>query len=128
MKTSCKKGENLLQMNQNNNINVTPFTPRKQLNFTSQKPRKYDISCSQREQDRENLKNNLLLTYIESQNCPNPKQNTLLNFSSNKKKSPMILNKFKNQFSKKYNNELIVSIYIKFNGIFKNNSIKIIGR
>lgn len=110
MKTSCKKGENLLHCNKNNNLNVTPFTPRKQLNFTSQKPKKYDISCSQREQDRENLKNNLLLTYIESQNCPN--QNQILNYSSNKKTSPMILNNFKNQYSKKFNNELIVSIYI----------------
>ena len=118
MKTSCKKGENLLQMNKNNNINVTPFTPRKQLNFTSQKPRKYDISCSQRQQHRDNLKNNRLLTYIESQNCPNQNQNQILNFSSNKKKSPMILNKLKNQYSKKLNNELIVSIYLFiFNGI-----------
>ena len=108
MKTSCKKGENFLQIcNKNKNINVTPFTPRKQLNFTSHKPKKYDISCSQREQDRENLKNNLLLTYIESQNCPN--QNQTINYSSNKKKSPMIINKLKNQYSKKYNNELIVS-------------------
>ena len=113
MKTSCKKGENFLQIcNKNTNINVTPFTPRKQLNFTSQKPKKYDISCSQREQDRENLKNNLLLTYIESQNCPNQNQNQIMNYSGNKKKSPMILNKFKNQYSKKYNNELIVSLNI----------------
>ena len=109
MKTSCKKGENLLQIS-NKNINVTPFTPRKQLNFTSQKPKKYDISCSQREQDRENLKNNLLLTYIESQNCPN--QNQIMNYSEKKKKQPMILNKLKNQYSKKYKNELIVSINI----------------
>ena len=113
MKTSCKKGENLLQIcNKKAYINVTPFTPRKQLNFTSQKPKKYDISCSQREQDRENLKNNLLLAYIESKNCPNQNDNQVINYSSNKKKSSMILNKFKNQYSKKYNNELIVSINI----------------
>ena len=119
MRTSVKKGESFFQVSNNNkNINVTPFTPRKQLNFTSQKPKKYDISCSQREQDRENLKNNLLLTYIESQNCPNQNQNQILNYSSNKKKPPMILNKLKNQYSKKFNNELIVSIYIfNFNGI-----------
>ena len=113
MKKPCKKEDNSLQIcNKNNNITVTPFTPRKQLNFTSQKPKKYDISCSQREQDRENLKNNLLMTYIESQNCPNQNQNQMMNFSSNKKKSPMIINKLKNQYSKKYNNELIVSKYI----------------
>ena len=113
MKTSCKKGENILQMcNKNTYINVTPFTPRKQLNFTSQKPKKYDISCSQREQDRENLKNNLLLAYIEQKNCTNQNDNQVINHSSNKKNSPMILNKFKNQYSKKYNNELIVSINI----------------
>lgn len=113
MRTSIKKGENILQIsNKNSNINVTPFTPRKQLNFTSQKPKKYDISCSQREQDRENLKNNLLLTYIECQNCPTQNQNQVLSFSSNKKKSPALINKFQNQYSKKYSNELIVSINI----------------
>ena len=53
MKTSYKKAEKFLQnQNQAQNMNVTPFTPRKQLNFTSNKPKKYDISCSQREQDR----------------------------------------------------------------------------
>lgn len=110
MRTSFKKGESFFQVSNNNkNINVTPFTPRKQLNFTSQKPKKYDISCSQREQDRENLKNNLLLTYIECQNCPNQSQNQILKFSSDKKKPPILLNKFKNQYSKKFSNELIVS-------------------
>ena len=113
MRTSFKKGESFFQVSNNNkNINVTPFTPRKQLNFTSQKPKKYDISCSQREQDRENLKNNLLLTYIECQNCPNQSQNQILKFSSDKKKPPILLNKFKNQYSKKFSNELIVSINI----------------
>ena len=113
MRTSFKKGEGFFQVSNNNkNINVTPFTPRKQLNFTSQKPKKYDISCSQREQDRENLKNNLLLTYIECQNCPNQSQNQILKFSSDKKKPPILLNKFKNQYSKKFSNELIVSINI----------------
>ena len=113
MRTSFKKGESFFQVSNNNkNINVTPFTPRKQLNFTSQKPKKYDISCSQREQDRENLKNNLLLTYIECQNCPNQSQNQILKFSSDKKKPPILLKKFKNQYSKKFSNELIVSINI----------------
>ena len=38
MKTSYKKTEKLIQNPmQNQNINVTPFTPRKQLNFTSNK-------------------------------------------------------------------------------------------
>ena len=113
MRTSFKKGENFFRVSNNNkNINVTPFTPRKQLNFTSQKPKKYDISCSQREQDRENLKNNLLLTYLECQNCPNQSQNQVLKISSDKKKPPMILSKFQNQYSKKFSNELIVSLNI----------------
>ena len=113
MRTSIKKGENILQIsnqNQNQNLNSTPFTPRKQLNFTSQKGKKYDISCSQREQDRENLKNNLLLTYLESQNCPNQNESHPLSYSSKKKQSPALLNKFHNQYSKKYSNELIVSL------------------
>ena len=113
MRTSFKKSENFFRVsNINKNINVTPFTPRKQLNFTSQKPKKYDISCSQREQDRENLKNNLLLTYLECQNCPNQSQNQVLKISSDKKKPPMLLSKFQNQYSKKFSNELIVSLNI----------------
>lgn len=113
MRTSFKKGESFFQVSNNNkNINVTPFTPRKQLNFTSQKGKKYNISCSQREQDRENLKNNLLLTYLESQNCPTQNESQPLSFSSKKKQSPALLNKFHNQYSKKYSNELIVSLKI----------------
>ena len=113
MKTSYKKGENLYQNPSiNQNINVTPFTPRKQLNFTSNKLKKYDISCSQREQDRENLKNNLLLTYIESQNCPDQVNNKLSNFSSKKENTKIFLNQKKNQFSKQISNKLIVSFFI----------------
>ena len=112
MKTTYKKTEKLLQnQNINQNINVTPFTPRKQLNFTSNKAKKYDISCSQREQDRENLKNNLLLTYIESQNCPDQTNNQIKNYSSKKEKSQIILNQKQNLFSKQISNKLIVSIY-----------------
>jgi hypothetical protein len=113
MKTSNKKGENILKIsNKNTNLNVTPFTPRKQINFSSYKAKKYDISCSQREKDRENLKNNLLLTYLECQNCPNQSQNQVLKISSDKKKPPMLLSKFQNQYSKKFSNELIVSLNI----------------
>ena len=112
MRTSIKKSENFFRVSNNNkDINATPFTPRKQLNFTSQKPKKYDISRSQREQDRENLKNNLLLTYLECQNCPN-QSNQVLKISSDKKKPPMLLSKFQNQYSKKFSNELIVSLNI----------------
>ena len=111
MKTSYKKAEKFLQnQNQAQNMNVTPFTPRKQLNFTSNKPKKYDISCSQREQDRENLKNNLLLTYIESQNCQEQTNNQMQHFSSKKEISKIILNQKQNMFSKKVSNKLIVSI------------------
>ena len=119
MRTSFKKGDNFLQVSNNKkNINVTPFTPRKQLNFTSQKPKKYDISCSQREQDRENLKNNLLLTYIESQNCDEQMNNRIRNYSSKKEKSQIFLNQKKNQFSKQISNKIIVSIISFFNGYF----------
>ena len=120
MKTSNKKGENILKIsNKNTNLNVTPFTPRKQLNFSSYKTKKYDISCSQREKDRENLKNNLLLTYYECQNCSNQNKNQVLNISSNKKKSPVLLNKYQNHNSKKFSNELIVSTNTNnFNGKF----------
>jgi hypothetical protein len=114
MKTSYKKTEKLIQNSNNNNpnINITPFTPRKQLNFTSNKAKKYDISCSQREQDRENLKNNLLLTYIESQNCPEQiNNNQISNHSSKKEKSKIIINQKQNMFSKQISNKLIVSIY-----------------
>ena len=112
MKTSYKKTEKLIQNPiQNQNINVTPFTPRKQLNFTSNKAKKYDISCSQREQDRENLKNNLLLTYIESQNCPEQTNNQIQNYSSKNEQSKNLLNQKKNMFSKQISNKLIVSIY-----------------
>ena len=45
-------------------------------------------------------------------NCPTQNQNQVLSFSSNKKKSPALINKFQNQYSKKYSNELIVSINI----------------
>ena len=115
MKTSYKKAEKLIQYNQskNQNINVTPFTPRKQLNFTSNKIKKYDISCSQREQDRENLKNNLLLTYIESQNCPEQiNNNQIKNNSSGKEKAKIIINQKQNMFSKQISNKLIVSEYL----------------
>ena len=99
MKTSYKKTEKLIQNPiQNQNINVTPFTPRKQLNFTSNKAKKYDISCSQREQDRENLKNNLLLTYIESQNCPEQTNNQIQNYSSKNEQSKILLNQKQNMF------------------------------
>ena len=112
MKTSYKKTEKLIQNPiQNQNINVTPFTPRKQLNFTSNKAKKYDISCSQREQDRENLKNNLLLTYIESQNCPEQTNNQIQNYSSKNEQSKILLNQKQNMFSKQISNKLIVSIY-----------------
>ena len=112
MKTSYKKTEKLIQNPiQNQNINVTPFTPRKQLNFTSNKAKKYDISCSQREQDRENLKNNLLLTYIESQNCPEQTNNQIHNYSSKNEQSKILLNQKQNMFSKQISNKLIVSIY-----------------
>ena len=115
MKTSYKKTEKLIQNPvQNQNINVTPFTPRKQLNFTSNKAKKYDISCSQREQDRENLKNNLLLAYIESQNCPEQINNQMQNYSNysgKKEKSKIIINQKKSMFSKQISNKLIVSIY-----------------
>ena len=115
MKTSYKKGENFIQNPSiTQNITVTPFTPRKQLNFTSNKLKKYDISCSQREQDRENLKNNLLLTYIESQNCPDHINNKIQHFSSKKQKSRILINQKKNQFSKQISNKLIVSIYYIF--------------
>ena len=111
MKTSYKKTEKLIQNPmQNQNINVTPFTPRKQLNFTSNKAKKYDISCSQREQDRENLKNNLLLTYIESQNCPEQTNNQIQNYSSKNEQSKILLNQKQNMFSKQISNKLIVSI------------------
>jgi len=114
MKTSYKKSEKFMQYNNPNNnqsLNVTPFTPRKQLNFTSNKVKKYDISCSQREQDRENLKNNLLLTYIESQNCPEQSNNQIQNYSSKKEKSKIIIKQKQNMFSKQISNKLIVSIY-----------------
>jgi len=108
MKTSYKKTEKLIQNPmQNQNINVTPFTPRKQLNFTSNKAKKYDISCSQREQDRENLKNNLLLTYIESQNCPEQTNNQIQNYSSKNEQSKILLNQKQNMFSKQISNKLI---------------------
>jgi hypothetical protein len=111
MKTSNKKGENLIQIsNKKTFLNISPFTPRKQLHFTNQKAKKYDISCSQKEQDKENLKNNLLLTYLECQNCPTQSQNQILNYSSSKEKPSIIFNNFKNQYSKRYSNELIVSI------------------
>ena len=106
MKTSYKKAEKYIQ-NNNQNLNVTPFTPRKQLNFTSNKAKKYDISCSQREQDRENLKNNLLLTYIESQNYAEQSNN-----KNQKEKSKIIINQKQNMFSKQVSNKLIVSIYL----------------
>jgi hypothetical protein len=115
MKTSYKKTEKLIQNTTNNNpnLNITPFTPRKQLNFTSNKAKKYDISCSQREQDRENLKNNLLLTYIESQNCPEQiNNNQISNHSSKKEKSKIIINQKQNMFSKQISNKLIVSKYL----------------
>ena len=113
MKTSYKKTEKLIQNPvQNQNINVTPFTPRKQLNFTSNKAKKYDISCSQREQDRENLKNNLLLTYIESQNCPEQTNNQIQNYSSKNEQSKILLNQKQNMFSKQISNKLIVSKYL----------------
>ena len=120
MKTSYKKSEKLIQYNKtkNQNINVTPFTPRKQLNFTSNKIKKYDISCSQREQDRENLKNNLLLTYIESQNCPDQMNNQIQNYSSENEKSKIIINQKQNMFSKQISNKLIVSNINIFNGNF----------
>ena len=119
MKTSCKKGENLFQNpSLNPNINITPFTPRKQLNFTSNKLKKYDISYSQREQDKENLKYNLLLTYIESQNCDEQMNNRMRNYSSKKEKSQIFLNQKKNQFSKQISNKIIVSIISFFNGYF----------
>ena len=115
MKTSYKKSEKYIPNNNpnvNQNLNVTPFTPRKQLNFTSNKAKKYDISCSQREQDRENLKNNLLLTYIESQNCPEQiNNNQIQNHSSKKEKSKIIINQKQNMFSKQVSNKLIVSKY-----------------
>jgi hypothetical protein len=112
MKTSYKKGQTPFQnCNKNSSLNATPFTPRKQLNFTSQKGKKYDISCSQKEQDRENLKNNLLLTYIECQNCPANNENHQMNFPSKKMKSPIILNKLKNHYPNNCSNELIVSVY-----------------
>ena len=118
MKTSYKKAEKLSQYNQskNQNINVTPFTPRKQLNFTSNKIKKYDISCSQREQDRENLKNNLLLTYIESQNCSDQMNNQIQNYSSKNDNSKIIINQKQNMFSKQISNKLIVSNFKLFNG------------
>lgn len=115
MKTSYKKGEKINNAPNNvQNINVTPFTPRKQLNFTSNKAKKYDISCSQREQDRENLKNNLLLAYIESQNCPEQINNQMQNYSNysgKKDKSKIIINQKKSMFSKQISNKLIVSKY-----------------
>ena len=118
MKTSYKKAEKLIQYNQskNQNINVTPFTPRNQLNFTSNKIKKYDISCSQREQDRENLKNNLLLTYIESQNCSDQMNNQIQNYSSKNDNSKIIINQKQNMFSKQISNKLIVSNFKLFNG------------
>ena len=118
MKTSYKKAEKLIQYNQskNQNINVTPFTPRKQLNFTSNKIKKYDISCSQRKQDRENLKNNLLLTYIESQNCSDQMNNQIQNYSSKNDNSKIIINQKQNMFSKQISNKLIVSNFKLFNG------------
>ena len=118
MKTSYKKAEKLIQYNQskNQNINVTPCTPRKQLNFTSNKIKKYDISCSQREQDRENLKNNLLLTYIESQNCSAQMNNQIQNYSSKNDNSKIIINQKQNMFSKQISNKLIVSNFKLFNG------------
>ena len=109
MKTSYKKSEKNIPnnaQNVNQNLNVTPFTPRKQLNFTSNKAKKYDISCSQREQDRENLKNNLLLTYIESQNYAEQSNN-----KNQKEKSTIIINQKQNMFSKQVSNKLIVSKY-----------------
>ena len=115
MKTSYKKTEKIIQpiTNNNPNLNITPFTPRKQLNFTSNKAKKYDISCSQREQDRENLKNNLLLTYIESQNCPEQiNNNQIKNNSSGKEKAKIIINQKQNMFSKQISNKLIVSEYL----------------
>ena len=118
MKTSYKKAEKLIQYNQskNQNINVTPFTPRKQLNFTSNKIKKYDISCSQREQDRENLKNNLLLTYIESQNCSDQMNNQIQKKKKKNENSKIIINQKQNMFSKQISNKLIVSNFKLFNG------------
>ena len=110
MKTSYKKTEKVIQpiTNNNPNLNITPFTPRKQLNFTSNKAKKYDISCSQREQE-----NNLLLTYIESQNCPEQiNNNQIKNNSSGKEKAKIIINQKQNMFSKQISNKLIVSEYL----------------
>ena len=115
MQTFVTKTEKVIQpiTNNNPNLNITPFTPRKQLNFTSNKAKKYDISCSQREQDRENLKNNLLLTYIESQNCPEQiNNNQIKNNSSGKEKAKIIINQKQNMFSKQISNKLIVSEYL----------------
>ena len=110
MKTSSKKETNPTQNKiKNQNLNFTPFTPRKQLNFTSQQPQKYNISCSKRKQDQENLKNNLLMTYIESQNYSPSSSENVLKFSAPKKKSPILFKHFQNENSKKISNELIVS-------------------
>ena len=110
MKTSCKKETNRVQMkNKNQNLNFTPFTPRKQLKFTSQLQQKYNISCSKRKQDQENLKNNLLMTYIESQSYSPSSSENVLKFSAPKKKSPILLKHLQNENLKKNSNELIVS-------------------
>lgn len=112
MRTSYKKGDNLLHVKKAN-INVTPLTPRKQLNFTSQKLQKYNISCSKREQDQENLKNNLLLTYLECQNCSSPsQQKQVLKFSTHKQTSPILLKQLQNDCKRKTYNGLIVSYNI----------------
>lgn len=109
MKTSCKKENNLIQMKNSNKNFETPFTPRKkQLNFTSQNLQKYNISCSKRKQDQENLKNNLLMAYMESQNYTPPSSENVLKFSAPKKNSPL-LKQFQNENTKRTSNELYVS-------------------
>lgn len=111
MRTSIKNSENFLNLNRSN-LNGTPPNLKKQLNFTSQKLQKNNISCTKREQDQENLKNNLLLSYIESQNCSSSPstQKQVLKFSTHKKTSPILFKQLTKEGQKKFSNELIVSL------------------